>query len=243
MVRRTLFLFLVTISLLFAGCKDDLKKNMFARPKWLAGKLYTQILSQPDLSTFASCLKLTGYDTIINVSGSYTVFAPNNDAFVLYFQTHTNYKSINDIPVSELTRIVKFHIVQNPWSVDQLRQLDVYGWIDSTDINNNLPRGFKRETILMENNKNFGIKQNLDRTLYIVDTSLTTWYRKQATDYRKFAPILYKEYFDIYKLSLSDYAFYFGRAFESPADLYFASGRLITKEILAEMVLFILLTG
>ena len=182
MVRRTLFLFLTTISLFFAGCKEDLKKNMFARPKWLAGKLYTQILSQPDLSTFASCLKLTGYDTIINVSGSYSVFAPNNDAFVLYFQTHTNYNSINDIPISELTRIVKFHIVQNPWSLAQLRELDVYGWIDSTDINNNLPRGFKRETVLMERDKNFGIKRNLDRTLYIVDTSLTTWYRKQATD-------------------------------------------------------------
>jgi uncharacterized surface protein with fasciclin (FAS1) repeats len=207
---------------------------MFERPGWLAGKLYTQILSKPELSTFASCLKRTGYDTIINVSGSYTVFAPSNDAFTLYFQTHTNYTTVNDIPISELTRLVKFHIVQNPWSKDQLEQLDVFGWIDTSDLNNNLPRGFKRETVLRENDKNFGIKQNLDRTLVIVDSSLTGWHRKQATDYRKFAPILFKEYFDIYKLSLSDYSFYFGRNFENPADIYFASGKITTADIFAE---------
>ena len=49
-------------------------------------------------------------------------------------------------------RIVKYHVVQNPWSTDQLKSLDVYGWIDSTDINNDKPRGFKRETLLKDNN-------------------------------------------------------------------------------------------
>ncbi len=57
-------------------------------PDWLAGKLFTQIQSYPELSTFAKCLQLSGYDSIINTSGSYTVFAPDNDAFDLYFQSH-----------------------------------------------------------------------------------------------------------------------------------------------------------
>ena len=113
----------------------------------LPGNCLPRYRQYPELSTFAKCLQLAGYDSIINTSGSYTVFAPDNEAFDLYFQNHPSYHSVEDIPVQELVRIVKYHIVQNPWSTDQLKSLDVYGWIDSTDINNDEPRGFKRDNI------------------------------------------------------------------------------------------------
>lgn len=38
------------------------------------------IKEQPELSTFYNMLKITGYDTILNASQSYTVWAPKNDA-------------------------------------------------------------------------------------------------------------------------------------------------------------------
>ena len=139
------------------------REDKYARPEWLAGKVYTQLLDQPDLSTFALCVKLTGYDTIIDRSGSYTIFAPNNEAFATWFQQHPVYNVVEDIPEEELENLVKYHIVQNPWSKIQLRSLDVWGWIDTLDINNDEPRGFKRETLLLEKNKKLGIKLNRDR--------------------------------------------------------------------------------
>ena len=158
MTRRKIIFFFTGFFVIFISCRDDFYQNeKYKRPDWLAGKLYTQIKEQSALSTFARCLELSGYDTIINTSGSYTVFAPDNEAFDLYFQNSPNYNSVEEIPSDELSRIVKYHIVQNPWSKEQLKSLDIYGWIDTLDINNDEPRGYKRETLLREKDQKFGM--------------------------------------------------------------------------------------
>lgn len=226
----------VFIMVFLFSCNRD-EFNKYERPEWLAGKVYTQILEQEELSTFAECIELTGYDEVLDVSGSYTVFAPSNEAFNIYFASNPDYNKVEDIPIPELERIVKYHIVQNPWSKLQLRTLDIYGWIDTLDLSNNEPRGFKRETLLYEKEKKYGVKSvkagNEDK-LVIVDTLNSNWHRKVVTDSRKYAPIFFQEYFDIYDLEKSDYEYYFGRSFDGSGDIYFAGARLESDEIFAE---------
>ncbi|MCF8226838.1 MAG: fasciclin domain-containing protein [Bacteroidales bacterium] len=221
------------------GCVED---DKYERPDWLAGKLFTQLSDTAIFSTFAECLKLTGYDTIINTSGSYTIFAPNNDAFELYFQNNPNgYTSVSEIPhenpQDELFEIVKYHIVQNPWSREQLRSVDVWGWIDPADETNDEPKGFKRETLLEDQDIKYGtriIGNKGEEDIRITDTLDSPWYRRVVTDARKSAPLFYKEYFDIYDLSLNDYYFYFGRSFEDNSDMFYLGAKLKGKEIFAE---------
>ena len=234
MIRVQPYLLITLLSVFVLGCREFEPDNKYQRPDWLAGKVYTQVKDQPELSTFARCIELAGYDTIINTSGTYTVFAPNNEAFSAYFQNHPVYHTLDDIPPAELTRLVKYHIVQNPWSKEQLKSLDVYGWIDTLDLTNNEPRGYKRETLLLEKNWNFGISSNEDGEVIIVDTLQSNWHRKVATDSRKYAPIFFKEYFDIYDLSSDDYEFYFDRSIENANDMFYAGGKIIGDEIFAE---------
>jgi uncharacterized surface protein with fasciclin (FAS1) repeats len=238
MTKNKLLTLIALFLLVFYGCRKDVEEK-YARPDWLAGKLYTQILEQPELSTFAELLKISGYDTIIDVSGSYTVFAPSNEAFNLYFQ-NSQYKSVAQMPKSEVMELVKFHLVQNPWTKKQLQQLDIYGWIDTLDLRNNLPRGYKRETLLLEKNPKFGVvystylKQNskLKRT-NLIDSTATSWNRKVFADSRKFSPIFFKDYFDIYDLTPSDYEFYYGRPF-TVGDIFYSNGKIVSNEIFAE---------
>jgi uncharacterized surface protein with fasciclin (FAS1) repeats len=235
MRRARIFSLMALVFFLLVSCDPTMKKDdKYARPDWLAGKVYTQLLEQPDLSTFARCVELTGYDTIIDRSGSYTIFAPNNEAFTRWFQDNPKYNDVEDIPLPVLEEIVKYHIVQNPWSKDQLRSLDVYGWIDTLDLNNNKPRGFKRQTLLLTMNRKLGVAPLNGPRVKIVDTLETNWYRIVSTDSRKYAPIFYKEYLDIYDLKGSDYEFYFDRPVEGPDDLYYAGGKIIGDEIFAE---------
>ena len=234
MRKNEQLLWMVTLFVSVIGCSKEFETNSkYDRPDWLAGKLFTQILDQPDLSTFARCIELTGYDSIINVSGSYTVFAPDNSAFELYFQNHPEYNTVEDIPISVLSELVKYHIVQNPWSTEQLKSLDIYGWIDSTDLSNDEPRGYKRETLLRDKDRNYGVDENEEEHLIIVDTTQSDWYRKQATDSRKYVPIFYQEYFNIYDLNTDDYTFYFNRPFESNS-MYFADAKIARGDIFAE---------
>ncbi|GAP69818.1 protein containing fasciclin domain [Bacteroidales bacterium 6E] len=237
MIRSRLITFLALGFLTFYGCQDDMQVEKFKRPDWLAGKIYTQLKEQPELSTFAKCLELTQFDKILDASGSYTIFAPTDEAFAAWFQSHSKYKKVEDIPLPELDRIVKYHIVQNPWSKNQLRSLDVFGWIDPKDLTNNEPRGYKRETLLLDKNRKYGIKgefRNFRNYISIVDTLSSPWIRNEATDSRKYAPIFFKEYFDIYELSSSDYEFYFNRPIESPADIYYVGAKVIGDEVFAE---------
>lgn len=239
MTKNKLLTLIALSMLLFMGCRKD-EVNKYVRPTWLAGKLYTQVLTKPELSTFAQLLHVSGYDTILNISGSYTVFAPTNDAFTTYFQS-SKYKSIADIPKAEAVRLVKYHLVQDAWSKKQLESLDIYGWIDTLDLNNNLPKGYKRMTLLLEKNQKYGVRyskyKRQSSTLYrtdVIDSTLTPWNRRVYTDSRKFAPIFFKQYFDIYNLSTADYSFYYGRPFDGPSDLYYSNAKIVSDEIIAE---------
>lgn len=227
----------IMVALSVLSCRDDLKESKYERPDWLAGKVYSQILEFPELSTFAQCLELTGYDTIINVSGSYTVFAPSNEAFDKWFAQKPGWNRVEDIPADELNQLVKYHIVQNAWSKQQLRSLDVFGWIDTLDLNNNKPRGFKRETLLREDNRKYGWTQIGERRTLrpvILDTLKSSMHRRVITDSRKYAPVFFGEYLNIYDLTRNDYEFYFNRPFEGAANLYYGNAKISSDEIFSE---------
>jgi uncharacterized surface protein with fasciclin (FAS1) repeats len=234
---KTPFVLAIIVALFVMSCRDDLQDSKYERPDWLAGKVYSQILEYPELSTFAQCLELTGYDTIINVSGSYTVFAPSNEAFNSWFSQNPNYGKVEDIPKDKLDELVKYHILQNAWSKQQLRSLDVFGWIDTLDLNNNKPRGFKRETLLRTDNRKFGWTQTGERNTLrpvIVDTANANMQRRVITDSRKYAPVFFSQYLSIYDLTPNDYQFYFDRSFEGSPNLYFANAKITSDEIFSE---------
>ncbi len=220
----------------FFGCQDELEIDKYERPDWLTGKLYSQILTVPELSNFTKCLEITGYDTLINTSGSYTVFAPSDEAFEKYFSLNPDYSSVEDLPSDKIMELVKYHILQDAWSLKQLKSLDVFGWIDTLDISNSQPRGFKRQTLLLDKDRKFGVEFNEDdeEGVVIVDTISSDWHRKVSTDSRKYAPFFYKEYFQIYNLEYSDYEFYFKRPFDNADDIHFANAKIVSNEIFAE---------
>jgi len=234
MKRQTIIYLGVLLAMLFSACDPEwnTKDDKYARPDWLAGKVYTQLLDQPDLSTFARCVELSGYDTIIDRSGTYTIFAPNNEAFDLWL-SEKGHGDVDNIPLEELRVLVRYHLVQSPWSKLQLQSLDIEGWIDTLDVNNNEPRGYKRETFLLNDNRKLGVTYTGDDEIKIVDTLDSPWYRMYVTDSRKYSPVFFQDYFSIYNLNSSDYAFYYERPFEA-TEMFYAGGKIIGEEIFAE---------
>lgn len=228
------FLFITLILLMLFSCKDDF--NKYEQPEWLEGMVYTQIKNIEGLETFTKCLEISEYAEIIDASGSYTVFAPTNEAFELYFQNHPSYASVEDIPLPELTNLVKYHIVQNPWNRDQLRLLDVNGWIDPTDEFNNKAWGYKRQTLLKKKDYKFGVISAPDKkdAWNLVDTTQSNIKRVFINDISKYAPVFYKEYFNLNNLQLNDYSFYFDRPFDDPMDMYYVNAKLSGEEHFAD---------
>ncbi|HSM49673.1 MAG TPA: hypothetical protein VK872_17765, partial [Draconibacterium sp.] len=81
MINLKSILLLLTILLsLLTGCERLSEQDIYKRPAWLPGKLYTTVSVQENLTLFTECLRITGLDKILDVSGSWSVFAPTDDA-------------------------------------------------------------------------------------------------------------------------------------------------------------------
>ena len=236
--RGCIFVFylLAGMGLVLSGCLDYTDNEIYKPPANLEGKLYEQIQLEEnsDLSTFAQCLELSGLSEIINKTGYYTVFAPTDEAFGLFFNLHPEYNGdVANIPSGELEKLVRFHIVQNGWTKGQLTSMDYLGWIDPDDQFYNKPKGFKRATILLDTLKKEWVRLDKFNT-EIVDESAADAYRVVFPDSRKYAPLFFQAYMDAFNYTSSDYEFYFDRPFEGGEHIYFANGKLVSDEIAAE---------
>lgn len=95
--------FLVTLAIVGQSCKDDWNKHYIDEPAKAPDiRLADYIKSQPELSKFYEMLTITGYDTILNASQVYTVWAPTNNA--LQNVDLNSKSSVKDIVQNHITR-------------------------------------------------------------------------------------------------------------------------------------------
>jgi uncharacterized surface protein with fasciclin (FAS1) repeats len=222
---------ILILSVIISGCqKDILDQEKYQPGSWLKGKIFTQLQTQEDLSVFIECLQRTGYDTILNTSGSYSVFSPTDSAFGVFFRDHPEYNSLSDISDEDLEALVQYQVINDAWSIQQFKSLDIYGWIDPTDELSK-PRAFKHQTILRADNIPYPAKRSGNKYRIVKPQEAVTTL-KAFTQSNKFCPVFFEEYFDVYRLSFSDYEFYFNRVFES-GNLYYSNARF-NQEIPAE---------
>jgi hypothetical protein len=142
------------------------------------------------------------------------MFVPDNEAFRDFINSKPEYNAISDIPMQEVREIVRFHIIQNPWSRDQLRSLDINGWINERDPLNDEPFGYKRQTLLKNENRGYWIKTEIN-VESIVDSVQGQEKRIVFNPSRKYAPFFFDEYLSAANISHSDYSFFFNRPFDA----------------------------
>ncbi len=227
-------IFMLLVVILFylpTGCKKLTEQDIYQRPDWLPGKLYTTVSVQENLTLFTECLRITELDKILDVSGSWSVFAPNDEA-MKQFLAENHYASISDIPLDELERITEFHIIQNPWSLEQLKSLGAFGWREG-NTKNSISYAYKRETMLRNPVEKYWIKRENKKEMIVTDSINADGFKRVYVQSRKYVPIFYDEYLSINSLISSDYSFYFDRVYE-PGNVYYAGAKILQADILAE---------
>lgn len=222
---------LVSLFSLLVGCEEYFVKEKFKRPDWLPGKLYTTVETQENLTLFAECLRRTGLDTILDVSGCWTVFAPTDEAMKQYL-SENHYASISSIPFDELERITEFHIIQNPWTFEQLQSLSAYGWRKEDDARLN-SYAYKRQTICKNPNEKYWIKRSHKKEMIVIDSTASDGYKSVFVESRKYVPVFYDKYLSVAGLTSEDYCFYFDRVYEQ-GNVYYAGAKILQADIIAE---------
>ncbi|WP_298121821.1 fasciclin domain-containing protein [Flavobacterium sp.] len=106
--------FIAVFAILFSSC-DDVDKTLNSNDKTVA----EYVAQNPNLSILFAALEKTDLTNTLYTEGTYTVFAPTDEAFTLYLDAN-GYASIEDVETSVLTQILLNHVIGSEYSLQSL---------------------------------------------------------------------------------------------------------------------------
>ena len=240
-IRKQVYRYIISgiLAVLFCvSCTDkyeDIEK--YQRPEWLQGKIFDVISSQGDMSIFAQFMVDVGFDKIVDKTGTYAVFVPTDSVMSIYLLDKYGTMDPTEIDSSLKGDIVKYHILQMPWSKIQLQSLSARGWINLNDVSNNKPTAYKRRTLLREPNRTYNIQRFLSGNdpfdVILPDNQVSSTTRTVFTRSQKYVPLFFDGFMNAKGLHASDYSFYFNRPYEQ-GEVYYANSKIVGDEIFAE---------
>lgn len=107
--RQLSYLCLILFSALYiSGCRPD--DSYFESPPDMQVRIFERLAEDPEYSTFVQGMEKAGLKDILQRSGLYTAFAPDNAAFAEYLAAN-NYASLESIPDSVLVPLINYHFM------------------------------------------------------------------------------------------------------------------------------------
>src|SRR5574340_200858 len=116
-IKRTLrpsgLLKFIMVLLIVIGAFEACKKEEFALRTDMGLNIFSYLESDPDqFSEFVKILQLAGNDAYLDAYGSYTLFAPSNDAVKQYLQDNGK-TSVEQVDINVLKDLVRLHLIED----------------------------------------------------------------------------------------------------------------------------------
>jgi uncharacterized surface protein with fasciclin (FAS1) repeats len=101
-----MLLFIAVAAISFTSCDDDDNDNIIPS----TNTAYDLVSTNPNFSVLKEALDLTGLDQTLQSAGTFTVFAPDNEAFANFLMDN-NISGLDDIPVADLRATLLYHVL------------------------------------------------------------------------------------------------------------------------------------
>lgn len=190
----------LALSIGFMSCRKEAFEEYYGRPDWLASPIYQQLDSMGDFTSFLYCIDLSGYKNTLGSGGSWTVFAPTDEAFKIFMQEYgiTDLSHI-DKPLAE--KIVRAAMVYDAERLERLNDnFSRQGWIAGA--------AFRRRTVYYDFVEDETLADGKVRK--IVSTNRRPDVTYVATDNNnKHVTYFFQEYMQAQQLNASDYTVFY----------------------------------
>ena len=110
------FLSILLVVVFFSSCEDDNDTIT------LETNTIVDVAVDNNLTSLVAAVTRADLVSTLSSNGSFTVFAPTNDAFQDLLDSNANWNSLDDIPVETLRSVLLFHVLE--------------GEVMSTDLSN-----------------------------------------------------------------------------------------------------------
>lgn len=220
--------------LLFIGILSSCKKKDFdtfyERPEGLGDPIYQQLEARGNFKHLTAVIDKAGYKDILAKTGWWTMFAPNDAAFELFFKEQ-GIEGVGGITDSMAVSIVKYALVYNAYRKDQLSSYQM-----ANDVESGMGMAFKRKTAYYDwvqqkgddlHNKTIATNRNVQSVKGVNNSAYV-----DGDNNNKYLPYFTDQFFATTGLNQNDYkAFYPNSTFSG---FNVASASVVNKDIAAE---------
>jgi len=119
LLRCTGILWALSVIIL-SGCRKQEFDNYYGRPGGLGKPIYQQLDSMGNFKNYLACIEKAGYKNTLGSAGSWTVFAPTDEAFQA-FMSENGISDINAISDSLAQKIVRTSMIYDGEKIEKLK--------------------------------------------------------------------------------------------------------------------------
>lgn len=121
-------LFWIALLITVVSCRKEAFDAYYGRPEWLASPIYQQLDSMGDFKKYLSCIELSGYKNTLGTAGSWTVFAPTDQAFD-QFMKENGISDVSKIDAKLAEKIVRSSMIYDGERLEKLNDyFSAKGW-------------------------------------------------------------------------------------------------------------------
>ena len=93
-----------------SSCQEDMK-DYYEEPSWIKGSIYEILEDDGNYKTFLKGAEIAGWDVLLKGRAILTVMAPDDASMNSYLQEHYGTTDISQLPVSEVKKLIGFHVL------------------------------------------------------------------------------------------------------------------------------------
>ena len=120
---------ILTFIFILSSCRKKEFDEFYGRPENLGDPIYQQLQAKGTFTKFLECIDKAGYKETLSTAGSWTVFAPTDEAFKTYLQEN----SLTEITADLASKIVRYSMIYDGEKTEKLSDFfSVKGFIKNT---------------------------------------------------------------------------------------------------------------
>ncbi|GGK77708.1 hypothetical protein GCM10011405_26870 [Rufibacter glacialis] len=217
-------MYLLSLLVFLTNCDD--KEEYYARPENLEPAIYKQLEDRGNFKNFLALIDKAEYKNILSAAGYWTLFAPNDQAFVKYF-AETGISGVDAISTETARQIVSYALVYNAFMTDRLDDYQAnVGWT--------VDQAFKRRSAYYKGvyTGSAKIGTQVVANQHIISGNRTGNFVFTDNN-NKYLPYFTQIFFAKQQLSATDYNFFYPGS-NWNGNLHVANAQVVTPNIISE---------
>jgi uncharacterized surface protein with fasciclin (FAS1) repeats len=119
----------LTFIFFLSSCRKKEFDDFYGRPENLGDPIYQQLQAKGNFSKFLDCIDKAGYKETLSAAGSWTVFAPTDEAFASYLKDN----NLTEVSADLASKIVRYAMIYDGEKVERLSDFfSVKGFIKNS---------------------------------------------------------------------------------------------------------------